>query len=485
VCAFGIGREARSVTTELDHDAVWVDVIQRVTPAVVDVHERRDAVVGHARTGIVLARLVGLEREVVHPCRCAGGGTEIGLPTVRFPDAVEVEERERRTVTEVEEHVPEEVLDAIDLAAIQLGVYERKPKRFVEAHRFLEIPAGIGDVMESRHALSLHPTSWTLHAQLAMQRRSDELENVHVRSPRRRVCYTSFVPTSDEFRQLLMPWAQRVRRDLPWRRTRDPWAILVAEVMLQQTQVSRVIPKWEAFLRRFPTAESCALASPADIVRLWEGLGYHRRALALHGTALAITEQHHGMVPCDRAELMALPGIGPYTSRAIRTFAYELDDAVLDTNVARIVARAIAGKRCTPSQAQTHADSLVPSGHGWAWNQGMLDLGATVCTKQRPNCPSCPVAVACMWHRAGHPDPDPALGSAGVSGRQSRFEGSDRQGRGRILAALRSGPVDSSDLARLTGWRDRERADRAAESLVADGLAVRRGTRVHLVGDRA
>ncbi len=280
-----------------------------------------------------------------------------------------------------------------------------------------------------------------------------------------------------------MPWAERVRRDLPWRRTRDPWAIHVAEVMLQQTQVSRVIPKWEAFLGRFPTVGACAQSSQADVVRAWEGLGYHRRAVALHGAAQTITERHDGIVPIDRAQLMALPGIGAYTSRAIRTFAYECDDAVLDTNVARIVARAVVGARCTPSEAQANADSLVPTGHGWAWNQGMLDLGAMVCTKRRPVCGSCPLATVCVWCGTGHTEPDPAIGSAGASVKQSRFKGSDRQGRGRILAALRAGPVEREDLSRLTGWRDRERAERAVESLVADGIAAADGTRFRLVGD--
>lgn len=295
---------------------------------------------------------------------------------------------------------------------------------------------------------------------------------------------THAIARTAEFQQLLTPWAERVRRDLPWRRTRDPWAILVAEVMLQQTQVSRVIPKWEAFLGRFPTIVACAQASQADVVRSWEGLGYHRRAVALHGAAQAIALRHNGVVPRNRAALMALPGIGPYTSRAIRTFAYEWDDAVLDTNVARIVARALVGARCKSAEAQSHADSLVPTGHGWVWNQGMLDLGAMVCTKQRPMCETCPLATVCVWRQAGNPEPDPAIGSAGVSGKQSRFEGSDRQGRGRILAALRTGPVEREDLSRLTGWHDRERAKRAAESLVADGLALSRGTRLYLAGDQ-
>ena len=283
-----------------------------------------------------------------------------------------------------------------------------------------------------------------------------------------------------EFQSLLRPWALAARRDLPWRRTRDPWAILVAEVMLQQTQVSRVIPKWTAFLERFPTALICAQSSQADVVRSWEGLGYHRRAVALHRAALEVVAAHNGVVPKDRDALLALPGVGEYTSRAIRTFAYESDDAVLDTNVARIVARAIAGVRCSASRAQTLADSLVPAGEGWAWNQGILDLGAMVCVKVRPLCSQCPVASVCAWRVAGTLSPDPAVGSAGVTGKQSRFEGSDRQGRGRILAGLRRGPVAIDSLGDLAGWADPERTERVLATLLADELVVVNDTTARL-----
>jgi A/G-specific adenine glycosylase len=273
--------------------------------------------------------------------------------------------------------------------------------------------------------------------------------------------------------QVLRPWMDAVRRDLPWRRTRDPWAILVAEVMLQQTQVARVVPKWEAFLRMFPTPAACAEAAQADIVRAWEGLGYHRRALTLHGSAIAITEDHGGVVPRELDTLLRLAGVGPYTARAIRTFAYEYDDAVLDTNVARIVARAVAGERCTATRAQSLADALVPPGDGWAWNQGMLDLGAAICTARAPRCDACPIAELCCWQteRGTKGDaPDPSIGSAGVSGRQSRFEGSDRQGRGRILGALRKGPVSSAQLGAITQWSDDERIRRVLQGLVNDRL---------------
>ena len=276
--------------------------------------------------------------------------------------------------------------------------------------------------------------------------------------------------TIDSFRKLLPPWADAVRRDLPWRRTRDPWAVVVSEVMLQQTQVARVIPKWEAFLNAFPTVTACAASPQAEVVRMWEGLGYHRRAVNLHRLAIAVESSYEGSFPKSQGALMKLPGIGPYTARAVLAFAFEDDAAVVDTNVGRILARAVAGRPCSAAEAQSVADALSPPGGSWRWNQGMLDLGAMICTKRRPKCDECPIAVICAWRRSGEQD-DPAVGSAGVSGGQSRFEGSDRQGRGLLLAALRRGPVGHVDLGNAMGWpSDRARAIRVAASLVSDGL---------------
>jgi A/G-specific adenine glycosylase len=271
----------------------------------------------------------------------------------------------------------------------------------------------------------------------------------------------------------LLDWSEVTRRDLPWRRTRDPWAVLVSELMLQQTQVARVVPKYEAFLERFPTPAVCAASTPADVVRLWAGLGYNRRALNLHRAAIACTERHDGRLPTTLAELLALPGIGPYTARAVLAFAANADVGVLDTNAARVHAR-LAGARLDAKTAQANADGAVPSGRGWAWNQAVLDLGATVCTKRVVRCDVCPVTAYCAWHLAGHPEPDPAEGSAGTSGRQSTFEGSDRQGRGRLVDALRAGPVAPHALAAAMGWpNDPTRAERVAITLVVDGLVER------------
>lgn len=270
----------------------------------------------------------------------------------------------------------------------------------------------------------------------------------------------------------LLVWGDEVRRDLPWRRTRDPWAILVSELMLQQTQVSRVEPRFNAFLDRFPTPTDCAGSAPAEVVKMWDGLGYNRRAIHLHRAAGVMVEHHDGAVPRTLAELMSLPGIGPYTARAVLAFAFDESHGVLDTNAARYLARAVAGRRLKPKEAQQLADDLVPAGRSWAYNQAVLDLGATVCVKRRPRCGACPIASSCAWNVAGRPDPDPADGTAGSSGKQAAFAGSNRQGRGRLVRALRTGPIEVQRVADVTGWPDEpERAQQVADSLVSDGLA--------------
>jgi A/G-specific adenine glycosylase len=270
----------------------------------------------------------------------------------------------------------------------------------------------------------------------------------------------------------LLAWGEEVRRDLPWRRTRDPWAVLVSELMLQQTQVARVVPRYHGFLASFPSPAACASAPVGAVVTAWQGLGYNRRAVNLHRAASAIVERHEGRVPDTLAELLALPGVGPYTSRAVLAFAYEQDLGVLDTNAARFLARAVAGRRLTHAAAQRSADEQVPAGRGWAWNQAVLDLGAMVCTKRSPRCDACPIATECAWSLAGFPDPDPSVGTAGSSGQQSTFDGSDRQGRGRLVQALRTGPLEVARLADAAGWPDDpDRAVRVANGLVGDGLA--------------
>jgi A/G-specific adenine glycosylase len=266
-------------------------------------------------------------------------------------------------------------------------------------------------------------------------------------------------------------WAREGRHDLPWRLTRDPWAVLVSELMLQQTQVPRVVPKYDAFLDRFPTPAACAAASAGDVVSAWQGLGYNRRAVNLWRCATEVVAHHGGSLPDDLDALLALPGIGPYTARAVLVFAFEHDLGLVDTNAGRFVARALAGRAVTPREAQALADAAVPAAGGWAWGQAVFDLGAKVCVKRSPRCDACPIRASCAWARAGFPAPDPIEGSAGISAPQSRFDGSDRQGRGRLVDALRRGPVVDEQLAAVTGF-DGERARRVAETLVRDGLAV-------------
>ena len=265
----------------------------------------------------------------------------------------------------------------------------------------------------------------------------------------------------------VLSWGLAQLRDLPWRHTRDPWAVLVSEVMLQQTQVERVVPRWFSFLEAFPTPQACAEAELGDVLRLWQGLGYPRRARNLHAAAQRVTEL--GEFPRTLAGLLALPGVGQYTARALQAFAFEDDAAVVDTNIARVFAR-YCGRRLTAREVQTIADDAQPLAQSWAWNQCVMDLGAVLCRPTSPRCAECPLIDDCAYHGVGD---DPAPGSAGVSGRQSRFEGSDRQGRGRLMHAMAVAPVKHAALALVMHWPDdHERAQRVAATLVTDGLAV-------------
>lgn len=279
----------------------------------------------------------------------------------------------------------------------------------------------------------------------------------------------------------LLAWGEAARRTLPWRDTRDPWGVLVAEAMLQQTQVVRVVERWPVFLARFPDPVTTAAAPLADVLAAWSGLGYYRRARDLHRTAIAVVDHHGGRLPEELDALLALPGIGPYTARAVLAFALERPHGIVDANASRFLARAVAGERLTPARAQALADALVPADAAWAWNQTVLDLGATVCVARSPRCDACPISGSCAWHARGLEEPDPARGSAGSSGRQAPFAGSDRQGRGRLLAALVEGGIPLAGLAEVAGWPDDpERARRVADDLVAEGLAVHDGTTLRL-----
>jgi A/G-specific adenine glycosylase len=279
----------------------------------------------------------------------------------------------------------------------------------------------------------------------------------------------------------LIDWWSSEGRDLPWRRSRDPWAVLVSELMLQQTQVARVVDRYVRFLERFPTVAACAAAPVGDVIDEWAGLGYNRRAVHLHRAATTCVEHHDGELPDTLDGLLALPGVGPYTARAVLVFAHERDIGLVDTNAGRFVSRCLAGRRLAPKEAQAVADGAVPDGWGWTWGQAVFDLGASICRRRSPRCDECPVRAHCAWATAGFPAPDPIEGSAGISTPQAPLEGSDRQGRGRLVDALRSGAVPVAELATAMGWPDDAvRAVRVAATLVADGLAVLDGDRYRL-----
>jgi len=272
----------------------------------------------------------------------------------------------------------------------------------------------------------------------------------------------------------ILDWYASHARDLPWRRPdAGPWAVLVSEIMLQQTPVSRVLPAYAAWLERWPTPPALAAAGPADAVRQWGRLGYPRRALRLHSSAQVITERHGGVVPGSLDALLALPGVGAYTAAAVASFAFGQRHAVLDTNVRRVLARLACGDPRPPPSPTTMearlAESLLPDEPGLAprWSVAVMELGALICTADRPRCTDCPVVSACAWHRAGRPANDPHQARR----RSQGYDGTDRQCRGRLLAVLRdaAGPVPAARLG--LAWTDEEQRARALASLVADGLA--------------
>lgn len=269
-------------------------------------------------------------------------------------------------------------------------------------------------------------------------------------------------------------WFRANGRDLPWRRPGfTPWGTLVSEFMLQQTPVARVIPRLEDWLERWPTPADLAAVPAGEAVRAWDRLGYPRRALNLHACAVAIVERHDGMVPQDVDELLALPGVGPYTARAVTAFAFGMRHPVVDTNVRRVLARAVDGvAEAGPASTKRDLaamDALLPESETDArrFNAGTMELGAIVCTARAPRCGACPIAEQCAWRLAGYP---PYAGTRKPI--QKRFEGSDRQVRGLIMAELRASdvPVSAVELERV-GTDAAQRA-RAIAGLIADGLAV-------------
>jgi len=275
-------------------------------------------------------------------------------------------------------------------------------------------------------------------------------------------------------RQALLDWYQRHRRVLPWRRDANPYSVLVSEIMLHQTQVDRVVPYFEAFVARFPTFEALASASRAEVIRLWAGLGYNRRAVALHEAAEIVVQRHGGRLPTDRRSLEELPGVGRYTAGAILSIALGKDEPALDTNARRVLARYTYDRRPPgPRALEDTARALLPSGRAGEWNQALMDLAANVCLARRPCCLICPIRQGCGAAERGE-------GWDSVSPRRaSPYGGSVRYFRGRLLSELNrlpAGAVDSlaSVAGRLAqqgvaepsaGWHEVGRA------LERDGLA--------------
>lgn len=270
----------------------------------------------------------------------------------------------------------------------------------------------------------------------------------------------------------VIPWYHDNARDLPWRRPRfTPWGTLVSEFMLQQTPVARVVPRLEQWLERWPTPSALASAPAGEAVRAWDRLGYPKRALNLHACAVAIVEHHEGEVPSDVDALLALPGIGPYTARAVAAFAFGLRHPVVDTNVRRVIARAIDGDG-EAGAASTKRDlaameALLPVSEPDArlMNAAVMELGAIVCTARAPHCGDCPLAAQCAWRSAGYPKFEGKRASM-----QKKFEGSDRQARGVVLRELRASDVAVSEAELEMVATDAAQRVRAIAGLLADGL---------------
>ncbi|MDP9442905.1 MAG: A/G-specific adenine glycosylase [Actinomycetota bacterium] len=270
----------------------------------------------------------------------------------------------------------------------------------------------------------------------------------------------------------ILQWYAGHARDLPWRRgDATAWSILLSEVMLQQTPVARVLPMHAAWLARWPTPADLAAESPGEVIRAWGRLGYPRRALRLHAAAQVITERHRGVVPADLPNLRALPGVGEYTAAAVASFAFGRRHVVVDTNVRRVLARAVLGAPAatSPGAERAVAKTLVPEDPATAarWAVAVMELGALVCTARAPRCRQCPVRSACRWRASGSPS------YGGPARRTQSYAGTDRQCRGRLLGVVRetAGPVSSSVLD--AAWEKPAQRERALAGLVADGLVQR------------
>ncbi|MCV7422253.1 A/G-specific adenine glycosylase [Mycobacterium yunnanensis] len=266
----------------------------------------------------------------------------------------------------------------------------------------------------------------------------------------------------------LLKWYSHARRDLPWRQPGVPaWQILVSEFMLQQTPVARVNPIWRDWVARWPTPSATAAASAADVLRAWGKLGYPRRAKRLHECATVIATEHGDVVPDDVDALLALPGVGTYTARAIACFAYGKRVPVVDTNVRRVVARVVHGRADSPASVRDLADvdAILPDDErAPEFSIALMELGAIVCTARSPKCGVCPLSI-CAWRSAGFPP------STEPARRVQKFAGTDRQVRGKLLDVLRANEAPVARAALDVVWlTDPAQRDRALDSLLVDGL---------------
>lgn len=283
-----------------------------------------------------------------------------------------------------------------------------------------------------------------------------------------------------ELQDAAIAWWERHGRPLNFRRTRDPYAVLVSEVIAQQTQIGRVVPAWEQFLARFPTVEALAAASTADVLRQWRGLGYNRRALNLQRTARTVVAEHGGVFPASVEALAKLPGIGPYTARAVAAIAFGLPVGAVDTNVRRVLGRALLGElEAVPGPAmQTLADALVPAGRSGEWTHALMDIGSLFCRPRSPRCDGCPLAGHCRFRTGAETERrvgSPARGRPAVPGaRQPRFEATTRWLRGWVLDGAR-GAADGGwfDAVGPIGVHRAEAVEAAVAAMAVEGLIER------------
>ena len=278
-------------------------------------------------------------------------------------------------------------------------------------------------------------------------------------------------PPTQDLHDAVLDWYDVHARDLPWRGAdASPWSVMVSEFMLQQTPVARVLPVHAAWMERWPTPADLAADPTGEAVRMWGRLGYPRRALRLHAAATAVTERHGGEVPASYDDLLALPGVGDYTASAIASFAFGQRHVVLDTNVRRVLARAVSGVEF-PATAVTRAEREVAAGvlpdddaTAATWAVATMELGALVCTARQPSCDACPVADLCAWRGAGFPAYD------GPPRRGQAWAGTDRQCRGRIMALARETESSIGAAQVEAAWPQAEQRERCLAGLEADGL---------------